>query len=104
MAELERRKSQDNIEYKKSIGDLEHSMLKSVLVKPQNNDYAALENELKSQMWEESMRKRHEKEERKEKQQINNVLGGVQSREREKILMNIDKSLGIPSALNNPNS
>jgi len=55
-------------------------------------------------MWEESMRKRHEKEERKEKQQINNVLGGVQSREREKILMNIDKSLGIPSSLNSPNS
>ena len=79
-------------------------MLKSVLVKPQNNDYAALSNELKSQMWEENVRKRHEKEERKEKQEINTVMGGVQSNEREKILKNIDKSLGIPTSLNGQNS
>lgn len=43
------------------------------------------------------MRKRHEKEERKEKQEIHTVLGGFQSGEREKMLMKIDKSLGIPS-------
>ena len=51
MSDLERRKSQEVFDYKKSIGDLEHSMLRSVLVKPQNNDLQSYSKELKSQMW-----------------------------------------------------
>lgn len=67
MADLERRKSQEVFDYKKSIGDLEQSMLRSVLVKPQNNDHLSYNRELKNQMWYEHQRKEHEKQAKKEK-------------------------------------
>ena len=51
MADFERRKSQEAFDYKKSIGDLEHSMLRSVLLKAPAYDPKVLSNELKGQMW-----------------------------------------------------
>ncbi len=50
MQELERRKNQDNFEYKKSVGDLEQSMLKSILVKPQRGEQKSYSYDLKNQM------------------------------------------------------
>ena len=64
---MHRRKSQEVIDYKKSIGDLEHSMLKSVLVKGPRYDPKALSNDLKNQMREENFKKIEEKKEIKEK-------------------------------------
>ena len=57
MQELERRKNQDNFEYKKSVGDLEQSMLKSILVKPQRGEQKSYSYDLKNQMKEQSLRK-----------------------------------------------
>jgi hypothetical protein len=64
MTDLERRKSQDSFEYKKSIGDLEHSMLRSVLVKPQRND-GGYSKELQHQMLERNQKKAHQRQEAK---------------------------------------
>ena len=59
--ELQRRKNQDKIQYKKKVGDLEHSMLKSLLVKPEKNDVLLYSMDLKSQMRESSLRKNEQK-------------------------------------------
>lgn len=57
MQELERRKSQDLLEYKKSAGKVEDSMLKSMLVKHQRFEPRAYSYDLKNQMKEETLRK-----------------------------------------------
>lgn len=54
---MERRKSQDLLEYKKSVGNLEESMLKSMLVKHQRFEPRAYSYDLKNQMKEEYIRK-----------------------------------------------
>ena len=55
----------DVLNYKKSIGDLEHSMLRSVLVKPPNQEAKVVGEFLKSQMYEEDRRKQQDKLEKK---------------------------------------
>ena len=48
------------MEYKKNIGDLEHSMIKGVLVKPERNDLHSYSMDLKSQIRESSLKKNEE--------------------------------------------
>jgi hypothetical protein len=48
------------LEYKKNVGDLEHSMLKSVLLKPERNDLQSYSMDLKSQIRESSLKKNEE--------------------------------------------
>lgn len=95
MQELDHRKSQEAIEYKRKVGDLEDSMLASVLSKPQRYEPKAYSNELRNQMQDDSLRKLEETNAKKERIELNNIYGGVHSNERQKMLEIIDKRLGI---------
>jgi hypothetical protein len=57
MQEFERRKNQDNAEYKRKVGDLEDSMLASILSKPPRYEPRAYSHELRNQMQESSLKK-----------------------------------------------
>jgi hypothetical protein len=57
MEEFERRKHQDIVEYKKKVGNLEDSMLASILTKPPRYEPRAYSYELRNQMHEDTMRK-----------------------------------------------
>ena len=59
--EFQHRKSQELLDRRQRMYDLESSMLSSVMIKPQRNDRALYLSQLKSQMQEENSKKSNEK-------------------------------------------
>ena len=95
MHDFERRRSQETFDYKKSTGSVEHSMLGSMMGHPAPYDPRALSQDLQKQMEHDSIKKRGEKREMKEKVRVEGLLGGVGTGERQKMLKMVDKRLGI---------
>ena len=95
MHDFERRRSQETFDYKKSTGSVEESMLGSMMGHPAPYDPRALSQDLQKQMEHDSIKKRGEKREMKEKVRVEGLLGGVGTGERQKMLKMVDKRLGI---------